>query len=427
MQNNKHQPYIPLYLVIGFNVFTFLAFITAPFDWSKGNPLVVAFYLLINYFFIIAGYRLGVRKGSKKMIFTRPVLAESSKQVIGGVFIFYSLTFLIKYAYLLRFPVFDISGMFSYLTIGFFDPQLGYNLSVHDVRPHTVSWFLFTVISIVNQVFFVFGFISWKKLKFSLKLVFVFFILIEVYYWLGRGTGFGIITLLTTLVACILAQMRLSRIKLRTAFAFLFLFLVGIGTFGYLKNLRAGGQEIAINNFNQNSAPVDINHASLKLIPKSFTQTYMHSVSYLTQGYYHLGLAMSYCSFSSTYFFGNNPASLNIASTFGNDLWQDTYMHKLYLSQGIDDYGKWHSAYVWYANDVSFFGVPLVLCLISYFTAFAYMIAIRYNDLLSKIIFVIFINMLLYLFANNSYLSFHFYSLTFLFTIWYFSRVKSLK
>lgn len=427
MQNNKHQLYIPLYIVIGFNLFTFLAFVTAPFDWSKGSPMLVAAYLLINYIFIILGYRYGIKRAEKRTLQNALVLSDNSKFVITGVFVFYSLTFLIKYAYLLRFPVFDVSGMFSYLTIGFFDPQLGYHLSVYDTRPHTVSWLVFTIISIVNQVFFVFGFISWKRLKFSTKLLFSFFVLIEVYYWMGRGTGFGIITLLTTLVACIMAQLKLSRINLATAFMFFLLFLVGIGTFGYLKNQRAGGEEIAISNFNQNSAPVDVNHAVLKVVPKSMTQTYMHSVSYLTQGYYHLGLAMNYCSFSSTYFFGNNPASLNVATTFGNDLWKDTYMYKLYASQGIDDYGKWHSAYLWYANDVSFFGVPLVLFIISSFTSFAYSMVVRYNDLLSKVIFVILINMLLFLFANNSYLSFHFYSLTVLFIIWYFSRVKSLR
>lgn len=422
----RKQFYIPLYLIIGFNLFTVVAFITAPFNMDKGKPLLVVLYLIVNYLFIILGYLMGIKKSKHKYFGQRLAFSNLSQNLIIKIFTFYTFTFLIKYAYLLRFEIFDIKGMFSYLLAGFYNPQLGYALSINDTRSFTVSWGLYTVISIINQIFFIFGFLSWYKLNKYFKIIFVFFVLVEIFYWIGRGTGFGVTALITTLFFSILAVKKVYKINLRIVFFTILLFSVGIGVFGFLKKERAGGKELSLQVFDQRSNRVNENHYIFNIIPQSLTQTYMHSISYMTQGYYALGLGFE-CDFSSCYFLGNNPASINIANTFGLDLWKKTYMWKLYQKEGIDDHGKWHSAYLWYANDVSIMGVPFILLLIAYFTGFAYALILRHDDLLSKIIFVILLNMLVYLFANNSFLAQYYYSFVVIFILWFLTRVKIFK
>lgn len=424
----KKQLFGPLYIILGFNILTLLLFVIAPYDWSRGNPLLVIIYLLINYFFIFLGYRAGINKGLKRKIHSNKIFTKVNTKITSFIFIFYLLTFPIKYAYLLRFQFFDFSGMFTYLSIGFFDPQLGYNLSVEDNRPHTVSWFIFTLISIVNQLVFIFGFLRWRHLKFTFKVIFIFFLILELFYWFGRGTGFGVISLVTTFAVCFFIQQKSKKINLKIALTYFILFITVLFFYGSLKEQRAGNNKLDLQNFSHGLASVDENHYIFDIIPNSIKQTYMHSTSYLTQGYYHLGLSMSLKrNFTSTYLFGNNPATLNVANTFGVDLWKDTYMYKLKLESGVDDVGKWHSSYLWYANDVSFYGVPIIMFILSYFLSFAYVLILKFDDLLSKFIFVIILNMFIYSFANNTYLYHHFYSLSVILIIWYFTRVKLIK
>ena len=150
----------------------------------------------------------------------------------------------------------------------------------------------------------------------------------------------------------------------------------------------------------------------------------MNVVSYLCQGYYHTALAFD-LEFESTWLLGSNPALLSLGSLLGLDMWERTYMHRLEAAAGVDQFGSWHSAYTWYACDVSFYGVPGVLFLLAYLFGFSWAKSAQ-GDFLSKIMFVMLGNMLLYLFANNTYLSTVFYSFMFLVPFWIVTRLSGL-
>ena len=422
--NLKKQLYSPLYLVLGFNVFTLIFFITAPFDWSQGKPNAVILYLLVNYLFIFLGYKFGLKRSLLSRVNIKHIFSTVNSNLTKFIFIFYLLTFLVKYAYLLRFSIFDVSGMFSYLLIGLFDSELGYNLSVYDYRPHTISWILFIFVSLFNQLFFIYGFLCWRNIRVYYRILFVFFVCVELFYWLGRGTGYGVISLVSTFAICYFISLKEKKINLRSLLLYSVLIISVFLFYGTLKNLRAGGGEVDLNQFDLGMAAVQDDHYIFSVIPKSQTQGYMHNTSYLTQGYYHLGLAMTLeDDFNSTLLLGNNPASINLLKSFDFDLWQQTYMYRLSVEKGVDDLGKWHSAYLWYANDVSLYGVPFIMFILAYLMAYSYGLVLSSNDLLSKILFVIFVNMLLYNFANNTYLYHHFYSLTMLLLIWLPTRL----
>ena len=146
----------------------------------------------------------------------------------------------------------------------------------------------------------------------------------------------------------------------------------------------------------------------------------MNVVSYLGQGYYHASLALD-LDFQPTFFLGSNPALIGLGDLFGVDVWNRTYMHRLQVERGVDELGKWHSAYTWYAGDVSFYGVPFTLLGLGYVFGFSWSRA-RKGDFLSGIMFIMFGNMLLFLFANNTYLSSVFYSFMVLLPFWIVTR-----
>lgn len=422
---------IPITIIVGFNLFTLFIFFTAPIQWKTENLAILALFVLFCQLSIFVGYKIGYKKGivkSESHTTNRKILYELSDKIFNFIFIFYSLTFLIKYAYLLKFKLFDIKGMLLFLMIGIADPHLAYSLTVDTIRPTTIPWTLYFLTSIINQIFFIIGFVSWKNYSQWKKRMFIFFLFVEIFFWAGRATNSGIIFIITTFLLSQLYRMDFDKSKFSTKIKPLFIILasliISISAFSYTMNNRKGSSTLNYQSFNLGNSTVDEYSNVFSFIPKPLQDTYMYVVYYLTQGYYHTSLAFD-LDFQPTYFLGNNPATISLAEILGINVWKDTYVYRL-NKLGVDPLVQWHSAYLWYASDVSFWGVPVLLFILGYLFGLCWGLSFN-NDLLSRIIFIIIGNMLLYLFANNSYLSSVFYSFMFILPLWYFTRIKRLK
>jgi hypothetical protein len=395
--------------------------------WATDNLLLFLIFSLICQTMIIVGYAIGFRNSLKRKV-RGYVFNTFSKKRLNFLFIFYICTFLIKYAYFLQVKIFDFKGMFNILIVGIANPQLGYALSLEE-NTRYVSWTIYFLISIIDLVFFIIGFIKWREMNRSLKSLFVIFIIIDLFYWMGRGTNFGVITMITTLAFASVYRLSFIKLNIKKIFGFylLIILLLAFSVFIFSYNMynRAGSVRIDFQYFNLGLSKVNESNEIFKIMPQAIQQSYLYIVSYLAQGYYHTCLAFD-LPFKSTFFLGNNPSLIAIAKVAGIDIWKDTYIYRL-ASKGVDPLMRWHSAYLWYASDVSFYGVPFVLGFMGYLFGFSWGLTIRKNDFLSKIVFIIFGNMLLFLFANNTYLSSVFYSLMFILPLWYITRVKGIK
>lgn len=413
----------PLKYIIAFNLFTIFIFITAPLRWESSNILLFLFLIFFSQLALIFGFT----NGSKKYLKLKQIGTVITNKRIKQIFAFYSVTFLIKYAYILRFYPYQISEMFNFLLIGVVSPDIGYKLSLDSTRAFTIPWTVYFVISIINQVFFIIGYLTWKRNGFWLKLIFTFFIIIELFFWFGRGTNFGIISLITTFLfsRMVLFELKKSNFnKIKNGFFLALLVVSSVFVFSYNLYNRRGGADIEIENFDLRNATVDMNHISFKIIPKPLHETYMYLVSYLSQGYYHTALSLD-LDYVPTFLFGNNPAAIDLAELLHINIKEDTYVYRL-QEKGIDPEVNWHSSYTWYASDVTYFGVPFVFYVLGYLFGCSWVLSMKFNDFLSQIVFVILCNMLLFTFANNNYLSNMFYSSSILFPYWYFNRVKCL-
>jgi hypothetical protein len=175
----------------------------------------------------------------------------------------------------------------------------------------------------------------------------------------------------------------------------LFLLLAGsIGFFSYNLYRRSNFVEIDVAQYNIAQLPIVIRHPALAILPEPLKPTYIKVVSYLGQGYYHTCFAFD-LDFRWTRFLGNNPALIGLAARFGVDVWKDTYMHRL-QREGIDELGVWHSAYTWFASDVSFYGVPVVLFFLGYFFGVSWAQGTQ-GDFLSRVVFIMFDGVLFFL------------------------------
>ncbi len=419
---------LPVNLIIGFNLITIFVFSTSPIEWYTDN--LYLFYLLSGtcQFLTYVGYKRGFKNANRINLKGVP-LALNDKRSVNFIFGFYILTFLLKYAYLLKFKPYEIIEMVKFLSIGIADPKLGYLLSLDSSRITVVPWFIYFLISIINQIFFIVGFFSWKSFSKIKKILFLFLLFIEIYFWMGRGTNFGVIVLITTLILVLLINLKIRKIKfsfiLKYFFIIISLFSLSISFFGNNMAKRSGNQSLNLDAFDLGNSIVDPNHISLQVIPEKFHLTYMYVVSYMAQGYYHTCLAFD-LEYQPTYFLANNPGIISFSDIFGLNFYTDTYVYRL-KSKGVDPDINWHSSYTWYASDFTFLGVPFVFFYLGYFFGYCWNLGHYKGDFLSKILFVIIGNSLIFTFANNNYLSTVFYTLIILIPLWYFTRIKKIK
>jgi hypothetical protein len=244
---------------------------------------------------------------------------------------------------------------------------------------------------------------------------------------MGRGTNFGTISIITTLILALVSSIkRNTKIPLFRYLIVGTLFLaMGIFAFSLNMSRRSGAKIVNFEYFDIGLSKIDENSSTLKIIPTQFQETYLYVVDYLAQGYYHTSLAFD-LDFKPTFFLGNNFTILSFAKLVGIDVWEETYVYRL-REKGVDPLVNWHTAYLWFASDVSFFGVPILFLFLGFLFGYSWDLSLNHDDFLSKIIFVILGNIFLFLFANNTYLSSVFYSFFFILPYWLATRLKLSK
>jgi hypothetical protein len=413
----------PVVVVVGFNLFTLLVFVTAPVTWVTDHLVDLCFLVLCCQFTIFLGYELGQRSGFARVPDGRLPLFRG-RRLVNLLFAVYILTFLVSYAYKMEYSPLDVGAMMNRLISGLLDPRSGYfgSLQKHGTGP--VRWSVFFAISVFNQLFFVAGFLYWRRFGPGRKVVFVLLASLELFYWIATATAFGVVAMATTLGLSSLFSARSGRRSFRTfatnAVLLMVLLAGSITFFSYNLYRRADFKEIDITQFDIVGMPVRGDHPTLLLVPQPLQQLYIKVVLYMGQGYYHACRALDH-EFRWTKFLGNNGALVALADRLGVDVWPDTYMHRL-QREGIDEYAVWHSAYTWWAGDVSFYGVPVLLFCLGWLFGFSWALGSQ-GDFLSQIFFVLFGNMLVFLFANNTYLASVFYAMMLFGPIWLLTRV----
>ena len=241
---------IPLYILIGFNILTWVIYVSNPYlnSVSSTHGLTV-FYVLVNIIALYYGLKNGEKNADHIQLRRTSLVGSFSRRYLWYYFVFYILTFTLKYAYELRCPAFDISALVNRIIIGISSPDLGYQLTLKGAQ--SFSWSIYTIISTVDSGFFIIGMLCWKQMSKVQKPIFIVLVVFELLKWFGAGTSFGIMQICTTFVLVYVINMKresLSKIELfRTGSVLLLVFIAAIVSFGTNMQGRAGGELQDIN------------------------------------------------------------------------------------------------------------------------------------------------------------------------------------
>ena len=121
--------------------------------------------------------------------------------------------------------------------------------------------------------------------------------------------------------------------------------------------------------------------------------------SYLSQGYYGMSQALT-VDWTPMYGLGNSMFVVDMVSDHIYDIDQYTYQVKL-EPMGWDSDVRWHSMYTWVANDVSFYGVILIMFLIGGLFGMMFKDAVVNKNPWARVSIFFYILMLVFIPCNN--------------------------
>ncbi|MBN3518825.1 hypothetical protein JYB62_02320 [Algoriphagus lutimaris] len=424
--------YFPRNILLSYLVLTIFMFIVSPWEWEVQSVIVFYFYNILYLISFFLGYKYGVSKYKifdvNKIFYLKKVISIS---LIVSIFFIYP-----KFLFNLKVSNASIGEIFDSILLGIFSPSIAYaakHQSEYEgflTLSNPLVLFYFVTLPL-QYIVIPLAIYHWKALKLWQKISYLVIAVTNVLSFIAIGTNKGVFdyVILLPVMALILDPRLISfkyfllkRIKLLFVLSLVLslgIFYFSVGNQGRKKN--DFGYDYSVGKIVNRDATIMV------FIPEIFENTYIALDSYLTQGYYAMGLAID-LDFVWTYGLGHNNFFISLGEkVFGkNSIWSNTYQVRVENIYEYSSTGKWHTAYVWLANDFTFFGVSFIIFLIGYFFSHVWLDSLLCQNVFAIVLLPLFFTMILYFPANNQVLGFQGSSITFwvLFIFWYSSRKK---
>lgn len=408
--------YGPLKFALGWFAFVFLFFLLGPIEWRIHNVVLFLFFLCAYHLAFAMGYDKAIRN----FRVCRNVISEEKILKYLPCMIFLNLIFTV----IATFYYTNISSpgaLLERVMFGLAYSGDAYREALEEQASLGRSIFpsIHILLSPILIATYPLSLYFYKRISLLLKIIVFITLLFEISRWLALGTNKGIFDMVFYTISILLLRIYEGKSKFvinrkniyKIVFAIIIIF-VSISLFGNNISSRTGvtsesdlrgavgyGGDMR---YRENSIFTFLGNDQFKVTMRSLD-------SYVTQGYYAFSRAISE-PFTSTYGVGHSSffmANINPRAI------RNTYQAKL-EKYGIDRSVNWHSCYVWWANDVSFWGVILIMYIWGYYFGAIYKEIRLCHDPISIVIFSLFFIWLFYSSANNQLMSFPFQAMAFI-------------
>ncbi len=425
----------PQRTVIGYLIITFVMYLISPWNWEKENILALIMFNGVIFGSILFGFKRGLKaKFFKRRIFYGNFVNKGYWNLLLFISILY-----IYPNFLVRFQVDSISinDIIFRLGVALTDISDAYFLKNESELKNTSIfsniWIL--IYTFLSPVVYFVKFVSiyhWKRLHFLQKCIVGFVIFCDILAFLCIGTNKGVFDYILNIpflfVLLILQKdntffVRFSMKRLVILIGFL---IIGIYFFGSTFQSRTKNKSMVYNTIN--NKPINYGESFISMLPENMIRGYLGLDFYLTHGYNGLDKAFD-LEYKPTYGFGNSPLLATILTKLGfyyntKGITYEERIDKIYNAKNGQ---YWHTAYVAFANDISFYGVPFLVFFMSYFFGKAWKDIVLNKNVIALPLITLFVIMFFYLGANNQVLGkgqlFNFIAL---FIFWNFYSTKNL-
>lgn len=402
---------LPIRIALMYSFVTFVLYAFGPFSFPYLNRTLLCVFLVVTNMAMYLGFKKGV---SAKVYVPQTKLKTVNLDLFINTLFWISLMicipeFMIKTGYL--------SLNFNQLKLDlftFFSSALDLYMNKLE-RPRVEGVWSYINYFVVLGSPFLWAYTSiavlfWSRLSSFKKVLTCFIWITRLMIYVSTGTNVGLFDFFLTIGFAIAIKNYLGISKrgipkldsgtkksiliiVLSVYIVLMIFDTSMGSRigdSYIKGSGIGPYAI---NYNENSF-------LLQLLPASVHPLLAYITKYVAQSY----IALEACldlPFRSTFGFGYSRFLLDNMGPFSLDLWERTYPMQLEKLYHYDHNIYWHTAYCWFANDVSFIGVPFIFYHLFAYFGRAWRRFIETFNLISFLQFMIFVKMIIYLSANN--------------------------
>lgn len=356
----------PIVLVQLYLLLTILLFRYGPWQYVNKSSNEVLGFALLYQVALLAGYLVA------HALYRRPVpVATDVRQLIF-------LSLLANFLMFLPTSFARTGQLLPNVIGGLLDPGNAYSQSIEyrSTGAGAAIEYLRILLGPLLYAYFPLAVFYWRFLSFRLRALTLVQVLLTVVLFVAMGTNkaigdYAILLPLLLLTATAAGYFRVTLRRGVLALVAVALLSVAFSSFFTATMTSREGSYIATGYFPPGNTRVDADNALLRLTPPGARTLVVGLSSYVTQGYFAMGLALRE-PFVPLYGLGTSPFVLRQYETLtgAQDLDTLTYPAR------IEKYGwlqerYWSSFYVWLASDLSFWGIPLfcfVLGLVLYTT-----------------------------------------------------------
>lgn len=402
-------PNLMRYLLIYLCFTVFLCFF-GPIHFNIRNTWILLAYLAVYHLALWLGYKIACKKDAERY----PMLEDTNfsdrdRTIIERIIV---VGFLVAVALLVyTCGTISPSGIMSKVIEGINSPASRYDSAFVESTERgsgVVSFVItlgmpITIMALILSVYF------FSELTRGYKLLTMILYITHAFYCLTQGANEGIFDIAIYLgVALFLRAQRQSvyrqRMHMKKKKKIVLILVICIALYVVLNffttNIIGRTQaNFAFGTLGENY--YDKNAAINKYIPEDLYITFVYLTAYLCEGYYGMSLATTLewvpnwgMGFSS--FIRNN-----LSDILGIDLFKNSYQVR------IESYYEWgslrnfHTAYTFWANDVSYFGVIFVMFALGYIFGKCYRSSILRQSKSAIVMMPLLVTMIFYLPANN--------------------------
>lgn len=401
----------PLNIGLAFTLFTLVLFVFGPYRYPNFCGIWLYLFLFIAYLSIYLGfkdglsYNISVHEG--KPLF--PI-----RRVINYLFIISLILSVPKFYIYSGFP--ELSPSFiAYRALLFFsDAQELYSDKIDAAISVTGTWryinWVIVFFSPFTWAYSILAVVYWKNLSTFQKLGSVFIWFLYALEYLITGTNFGLFDLLITIGIAFLAsrlrenpsvQRKKKRKRKRLVYFLLFgtLFFTLLWIFDSSMSSRIGDTFYNGGYIANKPYSLDENRFLYRITPSALQPVLSYVTNYVAKPYSALSLAMT-LPFEPTFGVGYSWFLLDNAP-FSDFLWNRTYPVQIEEIYQYSHTINWHTAFTWFANDVSFYLVPFVLFILFRVFGRAWKEYLVTGNAAAFLLFMIYVKMMFFLSANN--------------------------
>lgn len=406
MQQTNKLYLRPIKIGILFSVATFILYLWGPYPFPSVNRLIMAIFLVFCNVAMYYGFKhgaLGVRG------YYEPKKVVNVSSFINTLFVI---------ALLIAIPKFVIYTRFYDNTVGQTLLSLGTFLSGGADQLYANRQEIQNAIGIwryINYGVVLFGAFHWmyiplsmyfwRKLSLLVKAGTLFIWAMYLLQYVCTGTNVGIFDFFIMLFVINIIRNykknmgRRKKRNWRNIILFTILIFVVLYAFDFVMGSRIGDKTTSVP-IGNGAVYLDKQTPLWVLTPSALHPLLSYLTRYVALPYH--ALAMSFeVPFETTFGIGHSWFLLDNVPFFSADLWDRTYMMKMEQMFEYSHWSSWHTAYLWFANDFSHFGVPIILFFLFRVFGKSWRAYLANGNVLSLLFFMLFVKMIIYISANN--------------------------